>query len=81
MKKVTIIIIAICCLLLSYYSGKQVAYYEDEDYIDDLMKLSLYSEELLDMYYDHDSDFYLDTICVNDAYQDYINLRSKLFNE
>lgn len=41
MKKIILIITAILCLILSFYCGKQVAYYEDDDYIDDLIKLCL----------------------------------------
>ena len=46
--------------MLSYYCGKKVAYLEDEEYIDDLLKLDVYSEEILDMYYYHDTDYYID---------------------
>ena len=81
MKKIILIITAILCLILSFYCGKQVAYYEDDDYIDDLIKLSVYSEELLDMCHDHDSGFYLDSLCNTDSYQDYITLHRKLLFE
>ena len=79
MKKVTLIIIAICCLLLSYYSGKQVAYHEDEEVIQDLYELYSHSDELLDMYYDHDPDYYLDSISNTESFQEYHNLSNKLF--
>ena len=78
MKKVTLIIIAICCLLLSFYSGKQVAYHQDEEMIQDLYKIYLYSDELLDMYYDHDPDYYLDSISNTESFQKYQNLSNKL---
>lgn len=79
MKKVTLIIIAICCLLLSFYSGKQVAYHQDEEMIQDLYKIYLYSDELLDMYYDHDPDYYLDSIINSESFQEYHRLSNKLF--
>lgn len=78
MKKVTLIIIAICCLLLSYYSGKQVAYHENEEVIQDLYELYSHSDELLDMYYDHDPDYYLDSISNTESFQKYQNLSNKL---
>ena len=67
--------------MLSYYCGKKVAYHEDEEYIDDLLKLDVYSEELLDMYYYHDTDYYIDSISNTNSYEEYIFLRGKLFNE
>lgn len=79
MKKIILSIIAICCLLLSFYSGKQVAYHQDEEMIQDLYKIYLYSDELLDMYYDHDPDYYLDSIINSESFQEYHRLSNKLF--
>lgn len=79
MKKVTIILITICCLLLSYYSGKQVAYHEDEEIIEDLYNLSPHTEKILDMYHVKYSDFWNDTIINTESFQEYHNLRGKLF--
>lgn len=78
MKKIILSIIAICCLLLSYYSGKQVAYHDDDVLIQDLYELSLYSEELLDMYYEKYPDFWNDTIINTESFQEYHNLQTKL---
>lgn len=63
--------------MLSYYCGKKVAYLEDEEYIDDLLKLDVYREEILDMYYYHDTDYYIDSITNNNSYEEYIFLRGK----
>lgn len=78
MKKIIIIILSICLLVITYYTGKQVAYNEDEELIEDLYNLSLHSDEIIDMFCDKYPDYYFDVIMESDSYIDYVDLQVKL---
>lgn len=75
-----IIIIGSLCILC-YYGGYHDGKLTNEYLVKEFYQLSLHQEELLDMYYEHDSNFYLDVINETDSYQEYYKLRIKLLNE